>query len=211
MPRAKLTIKIVLLLLTILFLCPLLCFGTKDFGKTGVTYKIAEPDALKEIKKKAAAIDWSKVFDKDKAARNIKAYRPKNLAFLPNVTQNNIFKVDMTYTLDMDIPDGNGGILYKKGYSFNPLDYIKLHQILVFINGKDKTQVQWFKDSQYYENIKTRLIITDGSWHDLTKLLKRPVFYLTQNIAQRLQLKAVPSVAKQKGKMMQVNEVYIED
>ena len=117
--------------------------------------------------------------------------------------------MDLTYTLDQDIPDGKGGVLYPKGYTFNPLDYAGLRSVIVVINGSDPSQVNWFKNSIYFEDFKTRLILSDGSYYDLSEKFKRPVFYLMEPMANRFQLKAVPSVVSQKGRYLEVSEIYI--
>ncbi len=49
---------------------------------------------------------------------------------LSKAKENQIKYIDPTYTLDRDIPRYNQfgkleGILYKKGYSFNPIEYMK--------------------------------------------------------------------------------------
>ena len=41
----------------------------------------------------------------------------------------------MTYTTEIDVPDGKGGILYPKGYTFNPLEYLTYSKTIIVING----------------------------------------------------------------------------
>ena len=50
------------------------------------------------------------------------------------------FLVDMTYTLDRDIADEKGNVVYPKGYTFNPLDYITYPGTLVILDGNSPTQ-----------------------------------------------------------------------
>jgi hypothetical protein len=57
--------------------------------------------------------------------------------------------------------------------------------------------------------LDTLLLITDGSYYDLIQKFNRPVFYATTRIVQRLQLQAVPSVARQSGKYMEINEIAL--
>jgi len=181
----------------------------KHLGVVGATYQIAEPDALQEIKNKAAAVNWKKIVNKDIVTKKVKDFQPQDLRKLPTALSNRKFTVDLTYTLDQDIPDGKGGVLYPKGYTFNPLDYAGLRSVIVVINGSDPSQVNWFKNSIYFEDFKTRLILSDGSYYDLSEKFKRPVFYLMEPMANRFQLKAVPSVVSQKGRYLEVSEIYI--
>jgi len=79
-------------------------------------------------------------------------------------SKNKIFTVDMTYTLDTDIPDGKGSIPYPKGYFFNSLDYLNMSSILVVINGESQRQVEWFKSSEYTADYRTRLLLSSRHW-----------------------------------------------
>lgn len=179
--------------------------GAKDLGVVGKTYPIKERDALQEIEERAKKVDWKKEVSKIKPER----YRPEGSVNLPKATKNSLFLVDMTYTLDMDIPDGKGGILYPKGYTFNPLDYIPFRKMLVVINGSDKDQIAWFKKSPYISRPDVMLLLTEGSYSKLGQTLGRPVFYSDSRIVDKFQLKAVPSVIEQAGRMMQVREINV--
>ena len=181
----------------------------RHMGTVGTTYPIAEPDAMKEIQSKVAAVDWGKIVNKDIVTKKVKEFRPKDLTKLPSARANRKFNIDLTYTLDQDIPDGKGGVLYPKGYTFNPLDYAGLRSVIVVINGNDPNQVEWFKASPYFEDFKTRLILSDGSYYDLAEKLQRPVFYLMEPMAKRFQLHAVPSIVAQKGRYLEVSEIFI--
>ena len=203
-------IKIALTVLVALLHLPVLCHSAvRNLGSYGQTYSIVEPDALEELRQRAARIDWSKVFSKRAQEDKIKNFKPPNLPSLTRVERDRTFLVDLTYTLPFDIPDGKGGVLYPKGYSINPLDYVNYPRTLVIINGDDKDQVRWFKDSPYAEAIDVTLLITDGSYYELARKFKRPVFYLTAGLAHRLGIDHVPSVVRQRGRYMEVREVAI--
>lgn len=183
--------------------------SAKHLGTVGTTYQIIEPDAMQEIQNKAASVDWGKIVNKDIVTKKVKEFQPQDLKKLPTALANRKFNVDLTYILDQDIPDGKGGILYPKGYTFNPLDYAGLHSTIVVINGNDPDQVEWFKSSPHFEDFKTRLILSDGSYYDLAEKLKRPVFYLMEPMAKRFQIQAVPSVVAQNGRYLEVSEILI--
>ncbi len=180
-----------------------------DLGAYGATYPIAERDALSEIRERAGSIDWNRYFNREKMEKAAREYRPPDLARLPRAVENRTFTVDMTYTLDFDIPDGKGGILYPKGYTFNPLDYIQFPNILVFIDASDQDQVAWLSSSEYVKDYRTMLLITGGEYWDLANTLNRPVFYATRQMVERFQLSAVPSVVRQSGRYMEVREIEI--
>jgi len=194
-----------LLIAIVLTLCVVYA-QAKDLGSFGKTYPIAEKDALVEIEEKARLVDWKTVLDKKKPEK----YQPPDKIHLPRATKNQTRFVDMSYTAEMDVPDGKGGILYPKGYSFNPLEYVTYPKTIVVINGKDKKQVKWFKTSEYSKRIDVMLLLTEGSFPDIAKQIDRNVFYANEKIIRRFQLKVVPSVVRQSRKNMEILEIVPE-
>jgi len=177
----------------------------KNLGSIGTTYPVVERNVIDELKSRIDQERLAKIMEE------YKHYKPVDLHFLPAVQADRSFQVDMTYTLDHDIQDENGRILYPKGLTWNPLDYVSFPGGLVIINGEDARQLQWFAASEYAKNRQARLLVTSGNAMALIKQLHRPVFYLNKVIATRLQLTAVPSVVVQEGKMIRVREVKVED
>ena len=180
---------------------------TKDLGVVGKTYPIVEPDIILEMKQKMANQER---LNSAMLRNKLRDYKPADLHELPNATKDNQKIVDMTYTLPADLLDADGKIIYPKGFTFNPLDYVTFRRGLVILNGNDREQLRWFEESPYYENHQAMLLITDGSAYDLISQLQRPVFYLTKDIAIRLQLATVPSVVVQEQDKMRVFEFEVK-
>jgi conjugal transfer pilus assembly protein TraW len=198
------------LILFLLIACFPISGQSRDLGTSGATYSIAERDALEEIEERARQVDWGKLFDREKSEQKIKSYKPKDLALLPRADRDSVRSVDISYRLEFDIPDGQGGILYPRGFSFNPLDYIVYPRTIVVINGTDREQVEWFKGSSYAGKLTTVLWITDGSYFDLSVELGRAVFYANAMIVNRFDLRAVPCVIAQKGNLLEVFEIDVK-
>lgn len=178
----------------------------KELGSVGTTYGIAEKDALAEIEERAKGVDWGKALQ----LKPIEEYDgPEDRVRLPRAGRDKAYAVDLTYTLTMDIPDGKGGILYRQGYTFNPLEYVAFTKTLVVINGNDPDQVKWFASSEYKGRLDVMLLLTEGSYRKLGKKLDVPLFYADSTIIGRLRLEAVPSVVKQEGRSMMVTEVAV--
>jgi conjugal transfer pilus assembly protein TraW len=178
----------------------------KMLGSFGMTYRISERDALAEVEERARQVDWNKVLDK----RKVENYQgPPDRMNLPRAKRTRNFPVDMTYTTEIDVPDGKGGILYPKGYTFNPLDYVTYPKTLVVINGNDPEQVKWLAASEYDKRLDVTLLLTEGNFGTVAKRVSRPMFYADRKIIERLKLKAVPSVIKQHGRLMEVTEVAL--
>ncbi|OPY70751.1 MAG: hypothetical protein A4E57_00368 [Syntrophorhabdaceae bacterium PtaU1.Bin034] len=187
--------------------------SAKDLGVFGAVYDIAEKDALKEIEEKAREVDISRIINRGYLARRIRNYTPGDLkdAKLPPARKERTFLVDMTYTLDRDITDEKGNLIYPKGYTFNPLNYVAYPGVIVILDGKSSVQVAWFKYSEYSKDLKVKLLVTDGSYVELSESLKRPVFYAGRAMIEVFQIKAVPSVVKQRGALMEVREIPAPD
>lgn len=181
--------------------------ATKNLGTVGETYPVVEPDVVAELQQEAAKQD--KAGNTPLFSQQIKMYQPANLHTLPRAAENRTFLVDMSYTLDRDLIDSEGRVLYPKGYTFNPLDYISFPGGLLVIDGADPSQVTWFEKTPYADNHQARLLLSNGYAFELTRQLKRPVFYLTSDIAERLQLTAVPSIIIQKDDKLLIREVLI--
>ena len=169
----------------------------------GKTYPIVEPDIREEFKQKATTIDLDALFNTHNR------YQPANLHPLPRAASDRVFIVDLTHTLNHDIKDSRGNLLYPQGFTFNPLQYAGLTGGLVVIDGSDPEQIKWFKGSPYFQNHRVILLLSGGYAAPLKQELQRPVYYLTHDIAARLQLKAVPSVVVEQDNKLTVWEVRL--
>ncbi|MBU0665271.1 MAG: hypothetical protein KJ990_12100 [Proteobacteria bacterium] len=178
----------------------------KQLGTIGPVYPVVEPDLVEELKARVDQEKMAKIMEEHK-----QQYKAKDIHTLPTALKDRTFVVDMTYTLDHDIPGEDGEIMFKQGLTWNPLDYVSLPGGLVVINGEEPKQVKWFEKSPYYQNRQIKLLVSGGYAAPLMKQLQRPVFYLTKIMADRLQLAAAPCVIMQEGKRMMVHEVKIDE
>ncbi len=178
-----------------------------NLGVVGAVYPVVEPDILKELQQRSIQHGLTK----EQILQKVRAYQPVDLQNLPRAEKDASFLADMTYSLKRDYRDKDGKIIYPRGYTFNPLDYISLPGGMVIINAADPAQMKWFKSSPYFDNHAARLLISDGYAFPLIKTLKRPVFYLTKQIARRIKLRHVPAVIVQQGKKLLVHEVEIKE
>ncbi len=179
-----------------------------ELEPAGAVYPVVEPDVRIEIKQKAAQ-KWEQ--QKKEYQEKIHTYQPANLQQLPKAEQDRSFTVDMTYTLDRDLTDKDGKVLYPKGYRFNPLDYMSLTIGLVVIDGSDSYQIKWFKESPYSSNHRMKLLLSGGNAQSLVSVLKRAVYYLDKEVADRFQLAAVPCVVVQREKHIKVTEFLVKE
>jgi conjugal transfer pilus assembly protein TraW len=211
MTMMKLTIRRIL---TAAFLCLLMASTApaRDLGTFGAVYDIVEKDALKELQEKAKSVDFSKAVDKNAVVRRARDFTPedvKETRMISPARKSRTFLVDMTYTLERDIKDEKGNVVYPAGYTFNPLNYVAYPRILVILNGRRPEQIGWFEKSSYAKDAQVTLLLTDGSYSELSASLKRPVFYASTRVIEVFRIQAVPSVVRQSGTYMEVTEVFV--
>ena len=169
----------------------------------GPTSAVIETDLAEALRQRAVSVDVERL--RSAQAR----YQPANLQALPRATKDATTMVDLTHTLEQDVQDANGQVLYPAGFTFNPLRYVSLSGALVVIDGSDPEQVAWFKGSPYGANRRALLLLSGGLAAPLRDELRRPVAYLTEDIARRLQLRAVPSIVVERDNQLEIREVSL--
>ena len=169
----------------------------------GPTSAVIETDLAEELRQRAVSVDVKQLSSAQ--AR----YQPANLHALPRATKDATTMVDLTHTLEEDVQDANGQVLYPAGFTFNPLRYVSLSGALVVIDGSDPEQVAWFKGSPSGSNRRALLLLSGGLAAALRDELRRPVAYLTEDIARPLQLRAVPSIVVERDNQLMIREVSL--
>ena len=169
----------------------------------GPTSAVIESDLVDALRQRAVSVDVEQL-------RSTQAhYQPANLHVLPRATKDTTTMVDLTHTLEQNLVDAQGTVLYPAGFTFNPLRYVSLSGALVVIDGSDPEQVAWFKGSPYGSNRRALLLLSGGLAAALRDELLRPVAYLTEDIARRLQLRAVPSIVVERDNQLEIREVSL--
>jgi len=182
-----------------------------DLGRHGNVYEVVEPDFLDVIEARARALEKDSEAIKRRMRERAEAYRPRNAVDLPPAKKNGVRLVDMTYTLEFDITDGKGNVVYPKGFQFNPLEYVPFNETLVILNGTREREIRWFLSSRYANEPGVKVLLTEGRWMEVKKSLGRHVYYLTDFMAGRLHIEATPSVVRAKSnKYMEVMEFKVE-
>ena len=169
----------------------------------GPTSAVIETDLAEALRQRAVSVDVERL--RSAQAR----YQPANLHALPRAEKDTTTRVDLTHTLEQDLVDAQGTILYPAGFTFNPLQYVSLSGALVVIDGSDPEQVAWFKGSPSGSNRRALLLLSGGLAAALRDELRRPVAYLTEDIARRLQLRAVPSIVVERDNQLVILEVSL--
>ena len=170
-----------------------------DSVTVGQTYPILEQDALAEIQAHAAGVDWQH----ELSAANIR-WSAKDGLSLARAPADRTRQVIPTYTLEFDIRDQTGQLIYPKGFQFNPLEHITLPYRIVVIESQD---LDWAKARLKKTDM---VILTHGDFSYASQALERPTFLLDEKTRTRLNLEFVPSIVEQSGRVLLINEYRLE-
>lgn len=187
--------KLALMLLVVF--APFAFAENKTIGKT---YKISEPDPYQEISARSSKIDLSGMSEKIQEKQTfIKKYR---VPALPRSRQDAFNLITPLAKSPADI-HGKDGLLYPKGFEFNPLEYRTMRGRIVIIDQSDIGKIE-------VQPLDT-VIINKGDLRESSDLLKRPVFILDRLTSATLtQLRSVPTIISQEGKQLRYEEMFIE-
>lgn len=166
----------------------------------GRTYAIAEPDVMSEIEERASKIDWEAKAKKIDLRAKMRAGSVR----LPPAEKDQEYPVDLTYRLSYDIPDGKGGMLYPKGYQFNPVAFIQLPYRLGVI-GPSAEERAWAKSQKG----PIVWMTAGGDPIELTEALGQSVFLYTPEMAERITVQHTPALVTQEGDRLVVREYAI--
>jgi len=182
----------------------------EDLGNYGPAWTIAEPDAIESIKNKIRRLERDGTLKKrQEEYKNKSIAGIKNPPPLPGITTSTFYRsrrFDPTYVYPEDVRDETGKILVRAGTKINPLDYQPLGKRLIFIDGRDRSQVAYAKKI-VESNIQDKIILTAGSFIDLTKELKRHVYFDQRGVlTQHFKIKSVPTMITQTGNILMIEE-----
>jgi len=174
----------------------------------GELYEIKEKDALEEIYEKARNVNSNmlkqEMIRKAEESLNVnysfqKACKSRKFTYLP------------LYTLSFDIKDEKGRVIYPKGYTFNPLDYmpsvISSYRI-VFFNGKSEVEKKWLLGQKDLVE-RGILIAVKGNIRELVYFFKRPIYAFNDEMKERFKIEKTPSIVSFEGNKVVVEEVGI--
>ena len=185
-----------------------------DLGTLGPTYEIAEPHLLQMIaqrlREKERSGELARI-EQDARARGTEAVRtPTPVAGVHATATPRTFYFDPTYTLDRNISGAQGELLFTAGTKANPLDVVSLSRHLLFFDARDSRQVRRARELMAHYQGKVKPILTGGSYLDLMKSWRIPVYYDQQGLlTRRLGITQVPALVSQEGKRLRIDEMEV--
>ena len=186
----------------------------EDLGSLGPTYEIIERDLIEVIQDKFRRMDKSGELSKmheDYKRQVIGAVeRPKAVRGIRATETARTFYIDPTWTLDRNVVDEKGRVLFPAGTTVNPFDYEKLSKTLLFLDARDKGQVEFAKRFLSSAKGLVKPILVGGEPLKLMREWKREIFYDQGGaLTRRFSITQSPAVVSQEGKRLRVDEIRL--
>ena len=194
----------------------LLAIGVRaaDLGTLGPTYGIAEPHLLTFIEQRLRDKERSGELQrlmKEAQTRGIESVqRPAPVPDLRPTETARTFYVDPSFTLDRNVVDAQGRLLFAAGTRKNPLDVVPLSKHLLFFDARDPRQVAHARELLTRYDGKLKPILTGGSYLDLMKAWRVAVYFDQQGtLIRRFGIRQVPAIVSQEGQRLRIDEMVL--
>lgn len=181
----------------------------RDYGQHGTVWPVVEPDLLAQIHARLVHLEQSgetaRLNEELKRRTIARVNRPVPVAGIVNASAVRRWSFDPTITVDADIKDDKGRTIIARGTRVNPLDTVPLRAPLVFLDGDDKTQIDWALAR--YGRTPAKFVLVGGAPLELMKAKQRR-FYFDQGgkLTAHFAIHAVPAVVEQQGRQLLVTE-----
>jgi len=183
-----------------------------DLGKIGPTYPIGEAHLLADIeqrlREKERSGELRRLMDeaRDRSVSTVRA--PSPVGGLTTTETARTYYLDPTFTLQRNVVDAQGRVLFPAGTHKNPLDVVSLTRRLFFFDGRDPRQVEQARALVAASDRPIKPILTGGSYLALMKAWSSPVYYDQQGVlVRRLGIHQVPALVSQEGSRLRVDEM----
>lgn len=173
----------------------------QEIAGGGVTYAIAEQDALEEIKERGQKADVKGYVNKTPRSD----WSAWDGYPLPRATLDRVRNYVPWYRLEFNITDAKGSVIYPEGFMFNPLEHIKLPQRVVIFK---LDQLQKLKPRLKAGDM---LIADTGDVVEAGNKLGAHIYILNEKLAKRFGVEVVPSIITQDDKQFEIIEVDLSD
>ena len=186
----------------------------EDLGTIGPTYEIAERDLIEVIHDKFRRMDSTgellRLQEDYKRQVVATIEQPKPVPGIVAAEIARTFYLDPTWTLDRNVIDEKGKVLFAAGTRVNPFDFDRLSKTLLFFDGRSKTQLAFAKRFIADSKLPVKPILIAGAPLKLMREWKREVFYDQGGaLSKRLAITQSPAVVTQDGKRLRVDEIRL--
>jgi conjugal transfer pilus assembly protein TraW len=180
---------------------------TVNVGTCGTTWEISEKDPVEEIKS-AFAEKRDEIEARIETLRDLRNFQPANSVVIEPAKEKRSYEVDMTFTLDHDLTDIDGKLIYPAGTRYNILDYppFPMKSKYVFFDGANPDQIEFVLER--FSGERNVIFITGGgmaAWREAGKRIGSGLKMLTADLARVLHITQAVSVAYQSGRAIRVD------
>ncbi len=136
-----------------------------DLGTIGPTYGIAEPHLLADIERrlreKERSGELQRLIDEARTRGAQAVRQPAPVDGLRATEIARTFYVDPSFTLDRNIVDAQGRLLFTAGTRKSPLEVVSLTRRLLFFDARDPKQVRSARDLMAGGQVQYQPLIDD--------------------------------------------------
>lgn len=186
--------------------------GAVDLGTIGPTYEIGEPHLLafieRRLREKERSGELQRLAEAARARGIDTVRQPPPVEGLRTTERPRTFYVDPTFTLDRNITDPQGRLMFAAGTRKNPLEVVSLSRHLLFFDARDPRQVKHARELSGRYAGRVKPILTGGSYLDLMKAWRVPVYYdQSGTLTRRFGIRQVPALVSQDGLHLRIDEL----
>ena len=189
--------------------------GAESLGVYGNTWEIGERDFLEVIHERTVEFEKSgKLAELKKQAENRVRDRILNPAPIEGIKTaahgtKRTYYYDPSFVVEKTITDHQGNIVVPAGRKVSPLHFIPLSKPLLFIDARDKQQVD-YAHSFITKEPRTKVILVAGSWVELTRTWRKQVYYdQAARIVHKFGIEQVPAIVRQQGEVLKIDEIAL--
>lgn len=186
----------------------------RDLGTIGPTYPIREKNFLEFIQQrlleKQRSGELAKLEEQARLRGVESVQNPKPVAGLGPAQSARTFYYDPTFTLDRNVLDDKGQLLFAAGTRKNPLEVVSLSKRLLFFDARDERQRARARELIDRYGGKVKPILVGGSYLDLMKAWQVPVYYDQEGLlTKRFGIAHVPAIVSQDGMRLRIDELVL--
>lgn len=186
----------------------------KDLGTIGPTYSIEEANLLdmitQRLREKEKSGELQRLQELAQANGRNAVLRPAPVPGLQPTFVARTFYFDPSITLENNILDEKGRVLFSAGTKKNPLDIVSMSKHLLFFDARDPKQVQRARELIDHYRGRVKPILVGGSYLDLMKAWRIPVYYDQQGmLIKRFRITQVPAIVSQEGLRLRIDEMVL--
>ncbi len=185
-----------------------------NLGTLGPTHAITEPHLLdfiaQRLRDKERSGELQQLMQAAQRRGVAHVQQPPPVAGLRATTVPRSYRWDPAFTLDRNIVDAQGRLLYAAGSRHNPLDVVTMQRQLLFFDARDPRQLRRAQALMAGRPGGIKPVLTGGSYLDLMRRWQQPVYHDQHGLlTRRFGIHQVPALVSQDGRQLRIDELAL--